>query len=113
MISMDKKYRTRNGLPVELITVSGRGSSPVLGYVSDITRVFSWTADGKLYEAEANDEDDLVEVKEKKTITVWVNISSCGHIYGYPYASVVSDCRGSNTIACKQIDIEYEEGEGL
>lgn len=61
-ISMGKKYKTRSGLPVEIITVDGRSEFPVIGYIEDDNALSCWRSDGKHGDSDVLDEYDLVEV---------------------------------------------------
>lgn len=78
MIDINKKYRTRDGRPVELITTSGRGYFQVIGYVAESTYVYYWSGDGKSPGADSN--LDLVPVSEFDNVPVDtpVNISNNG-----------------------------------
>ena len=68
MISMDKKYRTRDGWDVELISVNGRDKTyPVLGYTGDGTRIQSWTKDGLFHDCRSTTPLDLIEVSPART----------------------------------------------
>ena len=61
MISMDKKYRTRDGREVRLLCVDRKGEYPVIGLIDDI--IVTWTAQ---YAA------DLIEVMPE--VVRWVNV---------------------------------------
>lgn len=62
---------TRDGRPVQIITMDGRSKFyPILGYVGDAGVISSWTIEGKQHCS--NDEPgpfDLIQHRE-----VWVNI---------------------------------------
>jgi hypothetical protein len=62
MIDINKKYRTRDGEPVELITTEGRGDYSVLGYVGNGSNLFSWDENGYFRLEQDGDSRDLVEV---------------------------------------------------
>lgn len=62
-ISMDKKYQTRDGKDVELITVEGRKPFPVVGYIGDRHCPVLWSDDGFSREDYVM---NLVEVPEEK-----------------------------------------------
>jgi hypothetical protein len=113
MISMDKKYKTRNGLPVELITVSGRGNLSVVGYIGANTSVSSWFADGKFYIGAGDSGNDLIEVKEKRAEKFWLNLYPDGCHAVHQSREDADDNAGPHRLACKEIELEYEEGEGL
>lgn len=72
---INKKYKTRNGLEVKLISTEGLDEFPVVGYTivgEDIT-LRTWTAEGNYYDSGATSSLDLIEVKES---TVFVNLYS-------------------------------------
>jgi len=73
MISMDKKYRTRDGRDVRLLCVDGGGFYPVIGLIdSDMLR---WTDDGLFAPMRtARHSTDLIEYREPDIRTIWVNV---------------------------------------
>lgn len=58
-IDINKKYRTVTGLDVELITTSGRGVHPVLGYIGKSDTLSEWHS----YGSSKSIGNRLVEVK--------------------------------------------------
>lgn len=81
-ISMDREYRTRNDLEVEIYAIGRGGSYPVHGAFkkpSGEWRPISWTKEGKLHPNKTTFHSyDLFEVKPK--LTGWVNIFSYDHM---------------------------------
>lgn len=74
-ISMDKKYRTRDGLEVRLLCVDGLiPHRPVAVYIG--TLLVSLTADGKLNSNALKSQYDLIEVVPD--VVRWVNVYSDG-----------------------------------
>ena len=69
-ISMDKKYKTRDGRPVRLLCVDGNDPTyPVVGFVGDNVGITKWCANGNFTSAGIRlDRLDLVEVKQVKTV---------------------------------------------
>lgn len=61
-IDMNKKYRTRDGRPVEVISLAGRTPYPTIGYIGDEPSLTIWTEDG-LWTGVEGHGNDLVEVK--------------------------------------------------
>lgn len=59
-ISMDKKYKTVDGQPVQLISVSGRSQFPVVGYIGGSTIPLCWQMDGRYYSGVVK--NDLIEI---------------------------------------------------
>jgi hypothetical protein len=72
MIDIAKKYKTREGLPVEIISVSGRGDFPILGYVAKGHTVNYWTATGRWHSTPgAENRKDLIEVPREPITYTW------------------------------------------
>ena len=109
MISMDKKYRTRDGREVRIYAVDGGGVHPVHGSVlmNDGWRSVAWEADGRI--TFHNQPVDLVEVKPRIQRTVWLAL--------YPKGVTGFCLKGSaveaNCLARYKVEIDCEEGEGL
>lgn len=74
-ISMDKKYRTRDGHDVRLLCVDGPGTFPVVGIADGCLE--TWDVDGSY-----NGNDlcvwDLIEYHEPDIRTIWVNVYDVG-----------------------------------
>ncbi len=112
MIDITKKYRTRKGDLVEILSTSGRGCWPVIGYIGGGTDLRCWMPDGSL-RTEGDHYEDLIEIKEKKTLTLWLNIyDDCVGVYRSLESAKLGEISGQIQ-ARKQITIEYEEGEWL
>lgn len=72
IISMDKKYRTRDGRDVRLLCVDGEGSQPVVGMIGE--GVDRWHLDGRFTSAYESTGLDLIEYHEPDIRTIWVNV---------------------------------------
>jgi hypothetical protein len=112
MIDLSKKWKTRLGHEVELFAKKDNVIYGILKvnnkWVSD-----NWFNDGSYHDSPFFEHElDLIEVKEKKTVTSWVNIYKNG-IVSFQNENEAIICAGTGIIARKQITIEYEEGEGL
>lgn len=75
-ISMDKKYTTRDGVPVRIYAVDAGGNYPVHGAVCDgkLWNVSRWTQDGQWTDDGFNSPIDLIEVwepQDKEPIWCW------------------------------------------
>lgn len=70
MISMDKKYQTRDGHPVRILCVDGPDENyPVIGIIDNEGEPSTWTKEGYYIQNSVEpDYNDLVEVNG------WVNI---------------------------------------
>lgn len=128
MISMDKKYKTRNGRKVKIYSVEGNTNDHIHGAVMVFDHdtgykwlFTTWTKDGR-YSKDYVSDLDLVEVKERKKIERWVNVyGSNVHVFGtgelgglYATKELAEASRGDRKVfACVKVTIECEEGEGL
>jgi hypothetical protein len=126
-ISMDKTYRTRNGLPVRLITVDATGVDgcavqPIVGYVGKETAPRAWFAGGSFSNKQHTVSDyDLIEYKPEIRVQGWVNVYKHEDGRGLPmigpshlYESSAKHCTqefhdGFKTIASMPIDLLVEE----
>lgn len=72
MISMDKKYRTRDGRDVRLLCVDGPEEWPVVGIVEGSLE--SWKSDGSFSLFGMKTNSDLIEYHEPDIRTIWVNV---------------------------------------
>lgn len=110
MIDINKKYQTRDGRPVELLTTSARGAWPVIGYIGDSGDLSRWSPDGTSYHYSCTNALGLVEVKPKRVL--WLNVYPDDEVHAHGSRE---DAEGGNAddsrIAC--LKIEFEEGEGL
>lgn len=109
MIDINKKYRTRDGRPVELLTTNARGAWPVIGHIGDENQVFRWAIDGAFCGTSPIRTLDLVEVKPKRVM--WFNVYHGGEVHAHDSREDADGGSGDNRIAC--LKIEFEEGEGL
>lgn len=118
MISMDKKYKTRDGHDVRILCVDYNsiyiGSCVVGTYKVDGDKEFltTWSAEGKFGSGRSSGMD-LIEVKEKKTINGWVNIYPIDSFVFHDSEREAKEGALSRIIASVPITIEYTEGEGL
>lgn len=60
MISMDKKYKTKSGIPVRILAVNIGGDYPVVAVINEGAHQF--TAEGLFFSGGGSDRKDLVEV---------------------------------------------------
>lgn len=120
-ISMDKKYRTRDGREVRILAVDGFGKHPVHGvYLSEVGWVlYRWAANGSAYPpwyADGNTKD-LIEVKPRIQREYWMNLYTDNgwsiHTQEFHAHNVLPIENREKRIACVKITIDCEEGEGL
>ena len=109
MIDINKKYQTRDGRPVELLTTNARGAWPVVGYIGDGDQVSRWAIDGAFCGTSPIRTLDLVEVKPKRV--VWLNVYPDGDRSSHESREDADSRSLDGRIAC--LKVEFEEGEGL
>lgn len=63
MISMDKKYKTRDGRDVRILCTDAPGDYPVVGLINNVL-VHSWTSNGAFNRDPSLGPSDLIEVNE-------------------------------------------------
>ena len=112
MIDLTKRYITRNGHEVTLISDKGRGDYPILGYFEGREALATWTRDGR-YILAGNTCSDLIEVKEMKQVWVVLYYGPYGAVWTATYnspeeAESYKDVCGKYI---KTVEIEYEVGE--
>ena len=113
MISMDKEYKTREGLEVRVYATDGAGPYPVQGAIkrSDGWVCATWLSDGHVRRLGKEDRDDLVEVKPRMKFERWVLVERDG---GYSlWLDKPSKVSSGDAFAVTRISFEVEEGEGL
>lgn len=114
MIDINKKYQTRAGRPVELLTTSARGARPVIGYIGGEEQASLWSIDGAYgYSHPGAHAHDLVEVKPnpKPKRALWLNVYPTNNTHAHDSREEADRQSGHRRIAC--LKIEFEEGEGL
>lgn len=114
MIDKNKKYTTRSGLPVEIYATDRGGINPVHGAVFNCGawRPESWTSTGVAIIGRENP-IDLIEVKPRIQITAWVNVYSDGVVGAHRTRKRADEFASPHRVACLEITIDCEEGEGL
>lgn len=81
LISLDKKYTTRNGYPVTLYTLDHSNKDfPVVGRIGGSMDVCLWTKEG-LFNGLAADDRDLIEVKNSFTFYQRVSLIYLGGLF--------------------------------
>jgi len=73
-----------------------------------------WHTDGRLMWATTDHPKNLAPPPKKKVrVRMCINCYGGGAFHWYRSRQDADECQGSDRIACKEIDIEVEEGEGL
>ena len=116
-ISMDKKYRTRDGREVRIYAVDGGGSFPVHGAIrfENFWGLISWDFDGEHATSSlpSFDKYDLIEVKPRIRQTVWMNVYNKFDYWTVYATKENADTFSLDRLACVKVEIDVEEGEGL
>jgi hypothetical protein len=73
-----------------------------------------WDDAGRMMYASTDDPRNLAPPPKKKVrVRMCINCYGGGAFHWYRSRQDADECQGSDRIACKEIDIEVEEGEGL
>ena len=114
MIDKNKQYKTRSGLPVRIYATDGGGDYPVHGGLpcGEHWIMTCWTNEGKSV-SHSQPELDLIEVKPRIQLTEWFNIYRTGTQGGYRSRELADTYADTARVACLEITIDCEEGEGL
>ena len=114
MINKNKQYKTRSGLPVRIYATDGGGDYPIHGGLpcGEYWIMTCWTNEGKSV-SHSQPELDLIEVKPRIQHKLWHNIYRDKVSSGYKTLEDAQLWRAEGCIACIQIPIDCEEGEGL
>ena len=113
MIDPKKTYRTRDGREVRIYAVDGGLGYPVHGAWSHNGAAWcatEWYGDGA---SATNVRLDLIEVRPKRTLDVWVNVYRDCVSVGHGTKRGADASAVPNHLTCLHIVREYEEGEGL
>ena len=115
MIDKSKQYRTRDGREVRIYATDGGGDTVhgAVLYEGTYWRQHCWSLCGQ-YDINRESHLDLIEVKPRIKRTVWVNVYPL-HV-GFRTYEAKSDAianRDHGCIACVELTIDCEEGEGL
>ena len=113
MIDKNKKYKTRDGKEVRIYATDGCCKYTVHGAVLEegSWHAETWSADGKYYEYSMD--YDLVEVKSRIKRNGWVNVYSNAETGFYNSKENADNVACGSRLACVEVNIECEEGEGL
>ena len=113
MISMDRKYKTRDGSDVRILCVDrDHPSYTVVGLLD--SNVLYWASNGRRYPSGYEDRLDLIEVKPRIQRTVWFNIySETGGMSCHESRKSANNVATLARLACVKVKIDVEEGHGL
>lgn len=113
MISMDKEYKTREGLEVRIYAIDGCGFYPVHGAIKNEYGWNStyWRGNGMSLK-DTPCSSDLIEVKPRIKIERWVLVNSNGD-YSIWLDKPSKEVITPSAFGLTRISFEVEEGEGL
>lgn len=128
MISKDKTYRTKDGREVRIYATDGSWGGTIHGAVdlgglgkpswiamqwTPNGMAMQWTPNGMVTDL-INNRHDLIEVKPRHKRTVWINVYSDTHeVSAWHTKKHADNIAAVNRIACVEVDLDFEEGEGL
>lgn len=109
-LDFTKPLQTTEGIPVVLITTTGRNKEyPVLAYIGDSTNPAHYTADGKYVEGSRNPKDLENAPPPKKEVVRWFNVYEDHVSIGYKTPSAARLGAGTDIIGRKRV--VFTEGE--
>lgn len=116
MIDMNKKYRTRNGRMVRIYCVDAGGNTPVHGATKDdkgLWRTHVWDEEGYFYPRTEGHPDDLIEIRPRIKMPLWINIYTDVVQTTHPTREEADLERAPECIACVHVEIDVDKGYGL
>jgi len=115
-ISMDKKYKTRDGHEVKIYSVEGNANGHIHGAIllkSGEWELHSWRKEGRIW-LTGDSSLDLIEAKERlEKIERWANVYRDRTVAVHSSKEKADINRHTSCFACVKITIDCEEGEGL
>lgn len=117
-----KPVQTRDGRPARIICTDSKCNysgvpQPIVAEVqvhnsSEFT-LTTHNETGHLWPDCRPSGNDLVNIPVKHTGTIWINFYPGPYGYVFNSKKIADECAGSDRIACKEVTIEFTEGEGL
>ena len=115
MIDKNRTYRTRDGREVRIYATDGGGrKKPVQGAVKekDGWYMLAWSKNGIVSNIDRN--LDLIEVRPRHKRTVWLNMYGSGVVPEACSSKERADLAAAcGRIACINVELDFEEGQGL
>ncbi len=115
MISMDRKYRTRDGREVRLLCTDAPGKRRVVSLIG--SEVYRYYAHGGYWETLGTDHRDLIEVKPERTgwLNMYVRLDGTAYpgVRLHSSKNVADEVSAENAgrIAC--VPITFRDGDGI
>ena len=117
LIEMGKKYKTGNGLSVEILRTDIKHEQyPVLAVITlpdGLQEVWQYTKFGNYYSSGSTSRYDLTEQPEVVTKELWLELTESGDVYPWGTENLAAINKDKFTVAIKKITVEFIEGEGL
>ncbi len=112
-----KPVRTRDGKPARILCTDARGDLPIVALVGapgESEYVQRFTKDGCAYR-NVPLPHDLINVPEKRTLDIWVNIYSDEDDIAtcFPSVALARKWAHRDRVSCVHIVHEYVVGEGM
>lgn len=112
MFDPTKPVQTVNKQKVRILCQDKIGGDPILGLVTygphGEELLMSWDVNGKAF-SHCTNSHDLINVPEKRKMTVWVNTySESGYDAPHPSKEHADESALASRLACIPIEIEYE-----
>jgi len=114
-IEVGKEYKTRGGQTMLVVYKSQVGKEFQFLAINkeDDDDAYWYTDDGRLYQFIEDDEDLVSPAPKKINVSAWANVCPSGVSILYESKDHADACASDSRIACKRIEFEVEEGEGL
>lgn len=110
-LDFTRPLRTKCGKSVTIISMEGRCSQPVLGYIGDDIVLKTWNLDGTYCDAQTPWPFDLENYEEEVEITGYLNIYPEGHAVYNPSKELADNAANKDRIACVAIKTTYKKGQ--
>jgi hypothetical protein len=125
VLDITKNYKTKDGREIRIYSMEAGGNYPIHGAIllspGNSWSPQSWTSEGNSLAGDRGmgGSTDLVEVKTYIRYSIWVNIyESTIHPDDCPISphnskSLADYCAREGRVACVEVIIDCEEGDGL
>jgi hypothetical protein len=116
-IDFSKPIQTRHGKPARIVCRDLKGSYAVVAIVDNGEEEipFRYTSEGLFFNRDMPHDYDLVNVKHRIKRSVWINLYHRNGMTGVTHDTKEQADEGSmgSRIACVEVLIDCEEGQGL
>jgi len=117
-IEVGKEYKTRGGYMATVIyELSGNDKLfpfvVCIKYSDGEEQSITVTRQGRKWEHDLSPDDLVSPAPKKINVSAWANVCPSGVSILYESKDHADACASKSRIACKRIEFEVEEGEGL